>query len=381
MPDLGQLLRDTMTRYQEEAPAADGLLSGARRRRRQRTILAAGPVVVAVAAIVAGAVILTHNSSAPGTADHAALIPSLTGQGTLDDQLFEVQAPMLSPVFGGLGPQPHDPCATTDVNARGELRRTFDGVVGVVVLSTTKDCSVFVDGTPMLVDAVGRALQVPYDNPDPTTAEFTKSGLHADFNGGEGRIGFAWRGSWCGPAATALQLSLSETAQPNPSPGPMLTVPLTGPSPECTGSSASTFVPGYVHGVGWPTHPMDSGVLPAQPSWSALVAQVTVKSLDLADVRVSVTLHNPSSTSVVLQPCPRFTIAIYNGYADGSFEPEHDALFPCGADPIIAPHESRTYALPGLDFSADTDQRTPIKRVLFFSFAELQPVRVDIPAS
>ncbi len=90
--------------------------------------------------------------------------------------------------------------------------------------------------------------------------------------------------------------------------------------------------------------------------------------------------HNPSSTNVVLQPCPRFTIAIYNGYADGSFEPQHDALFPCGADPVIAPHESRTYTLPGLDFSADTDQRTPIKRVLFFSFAELQPVRVDIPA-
>jgi hypothetical protein len=120
---------------------------------------------------------------------------------------------------------------------------------------------------------------------------------------------------------------------------------------------------------------MDSGVLPAEPDWSALKAEVTVDSMALGDVRATVTLRNASSESVVLQPCPRFSIAIDNEYADGSYEPEHDALFPCGTDPVIPASASRTYTLPGLDFTTDTDPRTPTQRTLIFAFVGLQPVQ------
>lgn len=379
MPDLGQLLHDTMARHQDDAPSVDGLLAGARaRRRRRQTLLAAGPVTAVVAASVIATVVVVGGGGATPRSGHP-VMPSLAGQGALDDRLFEVQAPTLSPIIGGLGPQPRDPCPRADIDAHGELRRTFDGVVGAVVLETTKACSIFVAGTPSLVNASGHQLHVPYVNPEPTSAEFTKHGMQADFNGGEGRFGFAWRGSWCGATAAALQLPLSMTPHPDPSPGPTLRVPLSGPSPVCDGSSDSTLVPGTVHGVGWPMQPMDSGVLPGQPSWAALSARVTLDSLTLAEVRVSVTLQNPTDDEIVLQPCPRFTVAIYYGYGDGSFEPEHDALFPCDAGAVIPAHGERSYGLPALPASGTEDARTPTKRVLFFAFADLHPVRVDVP--
>jgi hypothetical protein len=381
MPDLGQLLRDTMVAHQDDAPVIDGLLTAARQRRRARqTLLTAGAATIAVAATVAGAVTLSPTGPQRRPAQTEVMIPPLDGQGSLDDRLFQVQAPQQSAIIGGLGAQPLAPCDLTHIDARGELRRVFDGSVGVVVLEATKRCSIFVNGTTSLIDAQGQPLDVPYSNPDPTTAEVGKHALQADFNAGEGRIGFAWRGSWCGKTAAALQLPLSRTPRLNPSPGPTLTVPLTGPSPACDKSSDAVFVPGTVHGVSWPTVPMDSGVLPGQPSWSKLTAKVAVENLELKKVRLSVTLHNTSDEEIVLQPCPRFSVAIYYGYSDGSFEPEHDALFPCETDPVIPPRGERSYTLPGLDFSADTDQRTATRRVLSFAFSGLQPVRLNIPA-
>jgi hypothetical protein len=208
------------------------------------------------------------------------------------------------------------------------VRRSPDGVIAVVTLTTEHKCDIRVgDLSPTLYDAQRDSLDVPVGADADTTNPAGNQGW-IPFT----TLGFAWDGSWCGASAATVAVPLKKgTAEAN----------LSGPQPGCTGSSTAMIIPGA---FGYPGEPVQG----APPEWRFLTASFHVpavtRSPDL--VHPHVTFKNSSDQAVVLGPTPTYQIGVFDKYGDGTEgEGEHALPVRAGARTVAA-HGSLRVDLP-----------------------------------
>jgi hypothetical protein len=272
--------------------------------------------------------------------------------------MFVVASPVLGIV---IGPAPmHQPtCTPSEITASATLRRATSGVVGVVEMRG-EHCSIpMYPGPSALVDADWRRLDVPVAPASALTGQNVRPDL--TFAAGEGAWGFAWTGSWCGPAPAGVVLPLTGDAQAPADATPALTVPITGPAPTCDGASDSTLVRGAAGRIG-------EAVLPPPAAWTSLTAALHAPTSPPYGSNVSVTLTNDSDTDVPLDPCPRFSLAVDYRYSDGSTTAADFGLLPCGAGTSVPAHGHLDLSLAPLPLG-DDDSRTPVAATMTFALA------------
>ncbi len=239
-------------------------------------------VAAGVAAVIAGisVAVSTRNSSAPAS-------PSLQ-----PDRYFAVGTPAPPPEGGTGGPGWLNPaCKTSSLRGAATTTRSAEGIIGVVEL-TGPDCSIQFDSGKrklQLLGPTGSVLAVGHS----TGNQVSAPGWWMDYNGsGPARYGFAWTGSYCGPAPTHLQVFVS---------GHVVVVPWRGPSLPCTHRDASTLTEGIPEGV-------SVGVVPAPVSWESLHARVVLPStLPVGPVPLTVEITNSGTKEVSLAaPCASY---------------------------------------------------------------------------
>jgi hypothetical protein len=291
-------------------------MEAASRRRASVGLVAA--VFVLALLLVVGLARHAGSAAVPG--------PSTWTDHEVTDPAFLV-APAPATVIGGAYLSRRT-CRAGEVHATATFRRSPDGVVGVVALTTERRCDIRVGKLrPTLYDADGNRLGVPVvadadtTNPawNPGSAPFTT-------------LGFAWDGSWCGPLAATVAVPLTRgTVQAR----------LSGPQPDCTGSSSSTIVPGAFG------HPGDR-VQGAPPEWRFLTASFHVPAVTRSSslVHPDVVFTNSSDHPIVLSPTPTYEIGVHDRYGDGTDgEGLHTLPVQPGADTVPA-HGSLRVELP-----------------------------------
>lgn len=214
------------------------------------------------------------------------------------NRAFRVAPPPLMYVGGVY--QPRRSCKPAEISAAATTRRSPDGVVAVVTLTTQRKCDIHVgDLDPTLDDADGNSLGVPVVS-DADTANPAMNPGWSPFT----TFGFAWDGSWCGaPAATVLVPLKKGTAR----------AALSGPQPGCAGSSSATVVPGT---FGYPGDPVQA----APPEWRFLTASLHVPKVTRSPRFVDpyVVFTNSSDQPAVLGPTPTYEIGVHDKYGDGT---------------------------------------------------------------
>ncbi len=183
-------------------------------------------------------------------------------------------------------------CAVAGIAAQAVTVKAADGVLGRIALSEP-GCQLDPNlATLRLLDAAGRPLPVSPGKGDETNGA---AGAYARFPQSEGwvRIGFAWTGSYCGPAAAAVELRVN---------GAWVRALLDGVQPACVGARTSALVPGV---VGRPGEPLS----PVPASWRTLHARVIIAARQSGPViPVSVELTTTGTRPVSLtSPCPSYT--------------------------------------------------------------------------
>lgn len=296
------------------APGAD-LIRRARRRQsvRRASMVATAVIVAAAAAPLA----LIHRTDPRLPVVAAAPLP----------REFGVAAPVLGPVRGpGHLPQPY--CRPSEVSGRAQLLSSRYGVLAVVRLHGNR-CSLRVDSASIaLLDADGTRLAVPVRleaNPNP-------GGLirpDLDEAAGEVGVGFAWRGSWCGPPARGVRLAAVALEAPIRT---VVSVPLSGRPPSCQSRADSSYIaPGL---VGRPDAPLQ----PPPPAWKELRATVELPPTAPSDEHVDyrVVLKNTGDRPVELTPCPSYSMLVSGNVlassqgAAGLLETGDQGKVPCG---------------------------------------------------
>jgi hypothetical protein len=219
-------------------------------------------------------------------------------------------------------------------------------------------------GPTGLLDNSGQRLAIAVD-PDQTVvnpALNDRSDL--PLNAGAAAWGFTWRGSWCGPAAVAVVLPLGD--DPSLSDGKplgQLVVPLTGPSPSCSGSSDAVFVPGV---PGEPTAP----VLTPPPDWAGLHATLSLPATTDGQTLAGpvVALTNNTDSPIAISPCPNYALVITNAVGAGTELDVGTGALPCAQGPqAIAAHGSAHYTLDSASY--DPGQAPSVGTVVTVDFA------------
>jgi hypothetical protein len=277
--------------------------------------------------------------------------------------MFTAAAPMLGLMIIGPIPAQQPNCTPEQINARAELKRSTYGVIGVVTMHG-QHCSIpMYPGPSALVDAAGQPLDIPVAAGD-QIGENIRPDLA--FAAGDAAWGFAWTGSWCGMAPAGVVLPL--TGKPNSDAGaePSLTVPITGPTLGCSGTSDSTLVRGAPGRIGEP-------VLPPPAAWSSLTA--TLGRVETAPViePFTVTLTNDSDNDVIFDPCPQFRVVVDYEYSQAT----DGGLFPCDTAPGVPAHGKVTVNLPPLSLG-DDDSRNPTSATLTFGIAGGVTTSIDL---
>ena len=303
-------------------------------------------VTAAVVGVVGATAVLVGRPGGDGDQVTAvAAVPAASASPSDDglDRSFRVTAPEL---YAASGPAPaqQPPCRPGDVTAAAVTRPSAEGVVGVVTL-TGDHCGLhLVDGPTGLRFADGQEHAVARDATPPAVDPGRNTRPDIPLANGSARWGFAWSGSWCGPAATAVVLPMSDAADLGGRTYGELVVPLTGPSPACTGGSDAVLVPGTAGGPA-------EAVLPPPAGWSSLHAELELPPrTDGLQVGAAVLALSAGDEPVTLDPCPEYsatTSATSSGLSD--LQAARGSLA-CPAERIvIAAHGRRAIPVPGLE--------------------------------
>jgi hypothetical protein len=225
------------------------------------------------------------------------------GQPTRPKTLARDRAFLVAPApYTSIGgpPTPRRTCRAAEVHATATARRSPDGVVTVVALTTKHTCDIHVGELhPTLYDAEGNRLGVPVvADADPVNPAENEGS--APFT----TLGFAWDGSWCGASAATVAVPLTKGS---------VHTKLTGPQPRCTVSSAVTIVPGA---FGYPGEPVQG----APPEWRFLIVSFHVPAVTRSPgfVHPYLRFTNSSDQPVVLGPTPTYEIGVHDKYGDGT---------------------------------------------------------------
>ena len=252
--------------------------------RRLKALLAAG---VALAVVVGAGVVVALTDDSPASSPAAAVVMT-------PDRNFAAAGPGDPLSRGGAGPR-QLPCRVAQISTSAVTTRSADGVVGVITI-IGRGCSLDVSPVKLrLLSAHGTPLAVGDSLGNPINPIFA---TRPDIPEGYGsiRIGFAWNGSYCGPAAATVELNLY--GQPFP-------IALRGPSPGCVVGLTSSLVAGIVDGP-------DAPVVPPPLAFEALRARVVLPAtVPRGPVPVTVVLTNAGSHDVSLaSPCPTYRISL-----------------------------------------------------------------------
>lgn len=311
-------------------PPGPELVLRARRRRQQRQGTAAiVTALLTVAAVVTPTALLhTSHRPAPFVATQSSLPTGAAAPSSLLPE-FGVASPLLALPIGP-APQDQPICRAPDVTGRAELRPSPYGVVAVVRLRGHR-CSLDVEAASMtLLDRAARPLAVPTRG----EANANPGGLvRPDLAQAVGLVdvGFAWRGSWCGPKPASVRLvAVAKPVQARTT----VSLPLSGRPPACAKAAGSFgyIVPGL---VGAPHAPVQT----APPAWGALRARLELPASTAgSDERVSyrVVLHNAGNKPVTLSPCPYYSVVVAGRTqasshgAAGDMVGASGGMLPCG---------------------------------------------------
>jgi len=296
--ELDRRLTDAGTRFRAIPQALPSLPDLDRRRRRGWLI----PVAMTGAAAVVAAVVIplvalgggdTARVRAPVTNPSSSHVPE-----SANAESYAVAPPLLRAPTGPVSLR-KPPCTPADVTAKAATATASDGVLGLITIHGA-GCSVAVDpATITLLDAAGQPLDVAVGPGNPTNPV---QAVRPDIAQGVGsvKVGFAWTGAYCGPAAASVRLAALPGEQSE------LTIPLTGPAPRCAPNAGSRLVPGLV-GSDSP----QVAVEPAPVAWSGLTASIEpIGTVDQDALTFTVVLANRTATAIALSdPCPRYEVS------------------------------------------------------------------------
>jgi hypothetical protein len=276
--------------------------------------------LVAVLASLSACASAAHQASPSATANSkAAVASSLPASSSLSasaipDSAFRVAAPILD-AAAGPGPPPDQPaCVPSDVTATAHTRPIASGVAGVVEL-VGAHCSLRISAGPVeLFDSGGVRLTLTVDRT--VTAVNPAANQRSDLPLGIGIAGwgFTWRGSWCGPPATAVVIALDpDPSQPASGTAEQIVTTLTGPAPPCEGQSTAVLAPGI------PGGPTDATLTPP-PQWAGLRATLTLPATTDGHTLPAavVELHNTTATPITISPCPDYVLDIDSSVTGGT---------------------------------------------------------------
>jgi hypothetical protein len=271
-------------------------------------------------------------------------------------EAFRVGAPMV--FFGSGGGVPPDlpPCPAAKVIARAATLRTADGVVGVIRLDGPH-CSLDVrQGPTALLDAAGTQVDVTLDPVPPAVNPPMSRGNGWGLATGHALWGFAIDGSWCEAAPAFVTIPLSTKAGLT-----QLKVPLTGPTPTCTGRSDAELRPGVSGNEANGNTPAQA-VLSAPQEWSGLRLDLHADSVTAGGdvVGLSATISNPTHSPIPLSPCPSYELVV----TEGNGESVAEGTFGCSSPRVLEAGGSVTYPVDGKGFGdGDPDIRAggPVK--------------------
>jgi len=224
-------------------------------------------------------------------------------------------------------------------------------VLGLITLHRT-GCTIETDpATVRLVDRNGHVLSVPRSSGNLTDPAGSKRPDIAEYAGNV-VMGFAWTGSYCGPAAASVRVTVLS--------GSVL-IPLQGPVPSCGEGSTGSLVPGVLKEPGL-------AVEPAPVAWRVLRARIVLPATTgEGPIPLVVVLTNSGKEPVSMaDPCPDYltTTSLAHG-AEG-----HQAISVyggggdlCSRALIVKPAAPLTLKLGVLAFPAFSDlPRTPTVR-------------------
>jgi hypothetical protein len=230
-------------------------------------------------------------------------------------------------IVGGIS-RPQRTCKATEVHATASVRRSPDGVIDVVALTTKHKCEIHVgDLNPTMYDAQHNALDVPVVANEDTANPAQNEGWTPPTT-----LGFAWDGSWCGAVAATVGIPLTKGA---------VEATLSGPEPACMGSSTAILIPGA---FGHPGNPVQG----APPEWRYVTASFHVPAVTRSPALVHprVTFTNSSDQPVVLRPTATYAIGVRDKYGDGTeVLGLHPLRLPADANTVTA-HGSLRVELP-----------------------------------
>jgi hypothetical protein len=319
-------------------------------------------MTLARVALVGSLVALTAcgNISA-GTGTPSAPVPSAAGSEAPDPSPRQAPYLVAAPLLGtpsGPAALPQPACTPRTVSATSTTKELVGGVAGVITLDGT-GCSLHITGGPTsLLDATGHPLEVTLDAAQPKVNPPQNIRPDLALLGGHALWGFTWTGSWCGPAAATIVVPMAD----DPAYGAGgtygdLHIPFTGPQPACHGSSDSVLRAG-VAGSG--TQP----VLPAPPAWASLTAAVSIPvTVGTRVPPYTLTLTNPTSTPILLSPCPEYGSLVSVSRAGPGSPSGSDSIGPgvleCPSPAVVPPHGSLALQLPEADFDQGAPQPYP----------------------
>jgi hypothetical protein len=340
MNDLESRLREELFALVSDLPPAIDVNASVRRgqRRLRRRRVAAACCVVAVVGAGAGFV----SSIGGGHSAPARISETTPNSRSLGDAgAWRVAAPAL-PNGSEPGQGPMRACRPGDLTGTAETRTTPGGVVGVIRLRSV-DCRLNgAVGPSALLGANGRRLAVVRaDSTDPHNRLDTAAWGPLTHGGA---WGFAWTGSWCGAAPAFVEVNLDMSPQMLVGQTPAKAViPLSGPTPSCTGRSASTLTPGVEAPPGQP-------VLPAPASWRRLRGTLIATPLSPESshrVGLSLRLTNHSDHPITFAPCPTYLSTTWIHYQNTVGLAGKNRPLPCPATPMVI--AARTTASISLD--------------------------------
>jgi hypothetical protein len=221
-------------------------------------------------------------------------------------------------------------------------RASGDGVLGLITLRG-KGCTIETEpATIRLLGAGGQVLPIHRSAGNPTNPAGSKRPDIAEYSGNV-LMGFAWTGSYCGPSATSVQVSVATYT---------LRIPLRGAVPSCQkgqGSQGSELIPGVLKQAG-------AAVEPAPVAWGALRARVVLPAtVGQAPIPLEVVLTNSSKNAVSLaDPCPDYltTASLSAGGAVSVYGGGGDL---CGRALVVKPGVALVLKLGTLQFPAFSD--------------------------
>jgi len=258
------------------------------------------------------------------------------------DRAYAVAAPPDTSTGGGAVLKPPD-CAPALVHGTAVTRIAADGVLGLVTLHAT-GCAIETDpSTIRLVGPDGKLLDIPVSAGNLTNPAGSKRPDIAQY-AGRLVMGFAWTGSYCGPPATSVRVTVLFRN---------VLVPLHGPSPACRKeASSSTLVPGVLKEPG-------EAVEPAPIAWRALRARLVLPATTgEGPPPLVVVLTNSGKAPVSLaEPCPDYitTTSVAAGRGHGNVSVYGGGGDLCTHSLIVKPGTPLTLKLGTLPFPAFSD--------------------------